>query len=301
MKLRKIMTGIVASSLALSTLAVAASASSLKKVTEADGKSAGLSSGNDSWLVQVFNEGNEEENKPATKYDIDYSKVTGARFTVTIPEKDADGADGNREFWDGATGGGVVLSINGGDIQQGTDAWDTYNWPSKQYWGVTDEALELATDPNKDDDASNDKDLSYEKIDDYTYQLTANGFDNPIANGTAKTIGCMQIALQEWGSSIATIEVVKCEVLDAEGNVLIAFDGLGNVVDGASAPADTDAPATDAPATDAPATDAPATDAPATAGDSTKPSTNTGVESVAVVAGVAVLATGAVIVAKKRK
>ena len=112
MKLRKIMTGIVASSLALSTLAVAASASSLKKVTEADGKSAGLSSGNDSWLVQVFNEGNPDEGKPATKYDIDYSKVTGARFTVTIPEKDADGADGNREFWDGATGGGVVLSIN---------------------------------------------------------------------------------------------------------------------------------------------------------------------------------------------
>ena len=110
MKLRKIMTGIVASSLALSTLAVAASASSLKKVTEADGKSAGLSSGNDSWLVQVYNEGNEAEGKPATKYDIDYSKVTGARFTVTIPEKDADGADGNREFWDGATGGGVVLS-----------------------------------------------------------------------------------------------------------------------------------------------------------------------------------------------
>ena len=36
MKLRKIMTGIVASSLALSTLAVAASASSLKKVTEAE-------------------------------------------------------------------------------------------------------------------------------------------------------------------------------------------------------------------------------------------------------------------------
>ncbi len=295
MKLRKIMTGIVASSLALSTLAVAASASSLKKVTEADGKSAGLSSGNDSWLVQVYNEGNEAEGNPATKYDIDYSKVTGARFTVTIPEKDADGADGNREFWDGATGGGVVLSINGGDIQNGTDAWDTYNWPSKQYWGVTDDALELATDPNKDDDATNDKELSYEKIGDYTYQLTANGFDNPIAKGDAKTIGCMQVALQEWGQSIATIEVVKCEVLDAEGNVLIAFDGLGNVVDGGNS-----APATDAPATDAPATDAPATDAPTT-GDSTKPSTNTGVESVAVVAGVAVLATGAVIVAKKRK
>ena len=299
MKLRKIMTGIVASSLALSTLALAASAASLKKVTEADGKSAGLSSGNDSWLVQVYNEGNEAENKPATKYDIDYSKVTGARFTVTIPEKDAKGADGNREFWDGATGGGVILSINGGDIKQGTDAWDTYNWPSKQYWGVTDEALEIATDPNKDDDASNDKDLSYEKIGDYTYQITGNGFDNPIANGTAKTIGCMQIALAEWGTSIATIEVVKCEVLDAEGNVLIAFDGLGNVVDGGnSAPDDTKAP-DDTQAPDD--TKAPETTVAPTTGDSTKPNTNTGVESVAVVAGIAVLATGAVIVAKKRK
>ena len=53
--------------------------------------------------------------------------------------------------------------------------------------------------------------------------------------------------------------------------------------------------------TDAPATEAPATEAPATAGDSTKPNTNTGVEGVAAVAGVALLAAGAVVVAKKRK
>ena len=48
-------------------------------------------------------------------------------------------------------------------------------------------------------------------------------------------------------------------------------------------------------------TDAPATEAPATTGDSTKPNTNTGVEGVAAVAGVALLAAGAVVVAKKRK
>ena len=53
--------------------------------------------------------------------------------------------------------------------------------------------------------------------------------------------------------------------------------------------------------TDAPATEAPATEAPATTGDSTKPNTNTGVEGVAAVAGVALLAAGAVVVAKKRK
>ncbi len=67
--------------------------------------------------------------------------------------------------------------------------------------------------------------------------------------------------------------------------------GLGGGEEETPAPADTDAPATDAPATEA----------PATTGDSTKPSTNTGVEGIAVVAGVAVLAAGAVVVAKKRK
>lgn len=71
--------------------------------------------------------------------------------------------------------------------------------------------------------------------------------------------------------------------------------GLGSGEEETTAPADTEAPATEAPATEAPATEAPTT------GDSSKPSTDTGVEGIAVVAGVAVLAAGAVVVAKKRK
>lgn len=67
--------------------------------------------------------------------------------------------------------------------------------------------------------------------------------------------------------------------------------GLGSGEEETPAPADTDAPTTDAPATEA----------PTTTGDSSKPSTNTGVEGIAVVAGVAALAAGAVVVAKKRK
>lgn len=290
MKLRKIMTGIVASSLAVSSLAIAASAGGVLKPSA--NPAAGLSTGTGSWLVQLFNVGSEAEGKPATNYDIDYTKVTGARFTIEVTETDADGEEGNREYWRGGIGGAVVLSINGGDIEANTPLYDTYNWPSQAYWGVTDDALNLTTDPNKDDDASNDNPLSSVKIADYTYQVEANGFANPLANGDASEIGCMQIALQDWGNDIACIAVTKCEVLDTDGNVIITFDGDGNVVK-----ADDNQPAD----TDAPATDAPATDAPATTGDSTKPSTNTGVESVAVVAGIAVLATGAVIVAKKRK
>ena len=60
----------------------------------------------------------------------------------------------------------------------------------------------------------------------------------------------------------------------------------------------TDEPTVDEP-TDEPTVDEP-TDEPTT-GDSTKPSTDTGVEGIAAVAGVALLAAGAVVIAKKRK
>lgn len=81
-------------------------------------------------------------------------------------------------------------------------------------------------------------------------------------------------------------------------SVEIEFTVTG--IDAANQPADTEAPDTEAPDTEAPDTQAPATDAPVT-GDSTKDNTNTGVEGVAAVAGVALLAAGAVVVAKKRK
>ena len=110
-----------------------------------------------------------------------------------------------------------------------------------------------------------------------------------------------EVGIQEWSSGIAAVTVTKLEVKDASGNVLVSFDEKGvPTIGGASdtTPDDTQAP-DDTKAPDD--SQAPATEAHATTGDSTKPNTNTGVESVAVVAGIAVLATGAVIVAKKRK
>ena len=286
MKLTKIIAGIAASAVAASTMVVAASAT----LQKAPAPEAGLSSGTGAWLVQLYNKGNEEEGKPATDYGIDYSKVAGIAVTVTIPELDSDGKD-NRIFWDGTIGGSVTFSVNGEDIEEGTDLWDTYNWPNYEYWGVYDEALELSTNPNFDEDATNDKPGSFEKVDDYTYRIVNDSLVNPLANGDARQIGCMQVGLQEWSTSLAQILVTSCEVLDADGNVLISFDQNGVATVGGTS---------NEPTTEEPTTEEPTTEEPTT-GDSTKPSTNTGVESVALVAGVAVLATGAVIVAKKRK
>ena len=285
MKLRKIMAGVVATALAASTLAVAASAACLTKV---EGTESTLSTGTGTWLLQLYNKGNEAENKPETKLDIDYSKIAALTFTFQVNEED-------KELWDGTIGGSVVFSCNGEKlgVQNDEDAakaalFDKYNWPSCEFWGVLDE--ELLGPVGEGSTYDDTKPGKVEKVGDYTYAVTNDQLVNPITAGDVSSIediGCMQVGLQEWGNGIAAVTVTKLEVKDASGNVLVSFDEKGvPTIGGASTPADTTAPAD--------------TTKPTT-GDSTKPNTNTGVESVAVVAGIAVLATGAVIVAKKRK
>ena len=285
MKLRKIMAGVVATALAASTLAVAASAACLTKV---EGTESTLSTGTGMWLLQLYNKGNEAEGKPETKLDIDYSKIAALTFTFQVNEKD-------KELWDGTIGGSVVFSCNGEKLGVQNDEdpakaalFDKYNWPSCEFWGVLDE--ELLGPVGEGSTYDDTKPGKVEKVGDYTYAVTNDILVNPITAGDASSIedmGCMQVGLQEWGSGIAAVTVTKLDVKDASGNVLVSFDEKGvPTIGGASTPADTTAPAD--------------TTKPTT-GDSTKPNTNTGVESVAVVAGIAVLATGAVIVAKKRK
>ena len=291
MKLRKIMAGVVATALAASTLAVAASAACLTKV---EGTEATLSTGTGMWLLQLYNKGNEAEGKPETKLDIDYSKIAALTFTFQVNEED-------KELWDGTIGGSVVFSCNGEKLGVQNDEdpakaalFDKYNWPSCEFWGVLDE--ELLGPVGEGSTYDDTKPGKVEKVGDYTYAVTNDILVNPITAGDASSIedmGCMQVGLQEWGSGIAAVTVTKLDVKDASGNVLVSFDEKGvPTIGGASTPADTTAPAD---------ITAPADTTAPTTGDSTKPNTNTGVESVAVVAGIAVLATGAVIVAKKRK
>ena len=233
----------------------------------------GLSSaGGAMWLSQVFNTGNPDEIKPATDYGIDLSKIAKLSATVSIPDND------NRIFFDGSWGGAIVLSINGGDIGTSGALFDKYNWVSYDFWGLPDE--ELGVTP------AEDKALACEKIGDYTYKVTSKEFENPFANGDAKEVGCVQVAIQDWASSaLFDTDLVSFEVLDANDNVLISFDQNGKATVGGGSSSSTPAPST---------------------GDSTPaPSTgnnvDTGVESVAMVVGVAALAAGAVVLSRKRK
>jgi hypothetical protein len=293
MKLRKIMAGVVATALAASTLAVAASAACLTKV---EGTESTLSTGTGMWLIQLYNKGNEAEGKPETKLDIDYSKIAALTFTFQVNEED-------KELWDGTIGGnGEKLGVQNDEDAAKAALFDKYNWPSCEFWGVLDE--EVLGPVGEGSTLDDTKTTKTEKVGDYTYAVTNNTLVNPITAGDVSSIdeiGCMQVGIQEWSSGIAAVTITKCEVKDASGNVLVSFDEKGvPTIGGASdtTPDDTQAP-DDTKAPDD--SQAPADTTAPTTGDSTKPNTNTGVESVAVVAGIAVLATGAVIVAKKRK
>lgn len=212
-------------------------------------------------LVPYFNgEAKADQGKPVGGIDgLDYSKISKIALTFSVAEVD-------RDFWDGNIGGALVLSINGGDLgcdDHKSDKYDKYNWPAQEWWGIVDDDLGITT--------SGDGKLSAVKVADYTYKVTSNAFDNPLANGDANEIGLIQVALQDYaGTALCQCQVDKVELLDTSDNVLVTFDSKGDytLAGGASAPAN---------------------------------NVDTGVEGVAAVVGVAALAAGAVVISRKRK
>lgn len=101
------------------------------------------------------------------------------------------------------------------------------------------------------------------------------------------------LTLQNY--SEITVLVNNVVFKDASGNVIL------DVAAGGAAPAQTEAPATEAPAATPAETTAAAATGNTAAASGDKGNADTGVEGVAVVAGLAIVAAGAIVVAKKRK
>ncbi|MBD5384136.1 MAG: hypothetical protein HDR72_03945 [Ruminococcaceae bacterium] len=227
-----------------------------------------------SWMVVPFFDGVAEadQGKPVGGIDgLDYSKIAKISCTFSVAEED-------RDFWDGAIGGALVLSMNGGDLgcdDHKSDKYDTYNWVAQEWWGVDDEELGIVS--------TGDEKIPSVKVGDYTYKVTSNAFENPLANGDANEIGLIQVCMADYaGTALCQCVVEKVELLDASDNVLVTFDDKGNytVASGSSTPAP---------------------DKTDDAAPSTPGNVDTGVEGVAAVVGVAALAAGAVVLSRKRK
>lgn len=272
MKLRKI-SAVAASAVAAAALAASANAALVVPETAAPGGAFGT--GN--WMIKVF--------CPSEGIDngIDWSQL--GSFTVTTKPADPD-------WWEGQTGGALYVSCGPTSITPAD-----HNWVSSDYWGVIDEDLELET-------LDTTKALAYEALGDYTYSITLNITDDNCVYPEVldSPDGYIQIGIQEWGSDMSDVEVISLVCYDKSGAVMATFDGSGNMTAGTAAttaaPAATEAPAAET-TSDVAATTATAGDTTA-AVTSSKGSPDTGIADVAAVAGIAVVAAGALVVAKKR-
>ena len=269
MKIAKILSAAAACAVA-STLAVSASA----QLTTVD--STGIfSSGTGSWMPVVYSDGTfDASEKDVTDPGFDCREIAVVEVTFTPADP---------EWWEGEVGGAIVLSN-----KSATDS--THNWNGKEFWGVVDEELELAT-------IDESKPVRAVKTGDLQYTLTMNVDDT---NNVVDDYALVQVAFQEWSAGMSDITVLGMTLKDASGNVLVSYDANGNVTTAApAAPADEDTtPEEDTTPTD---TTSDNNTAPAAPAADSKGSPDTGVEGVAAVAGLAVIAAGAVVLSKKRK
>ena len=271
MKLRKAVAGTAAAAVAVSALAVSAGASLLV----VDNAPSHLSSGSGMWMAKVYcpSEG--------IDFGIDYASIKTVKFQITTDDTD---------FFEGMFGGAVVMSCGPASLCP-----EDHNWIQSSYWGCIDEENGFET---QDVTAP----LLAETLGDYTYQLTLNVDDSNCLYAVDSPDAYAQIALMEWGQDMSQIVVKGMQCYDADGNEVIAFDGEGNLLTGASDEANE---AVTLPATDEEqpvvTDEAPAAGDVDAATDSSKGSPDTGVADVAAVAGLAIVAAGAVVVAKKRK
>ena len=282
MRFRKLIAGAAALTIAAASLATAAGAE-LIEIDDVKGAN-GLNifdSTSSSWMPIGYSNGERDaSSKDVIDYGVDWSKAATIEVVFVVDDQDPNYS---RDEWDGGFGGAIVLSSQ-------ADGNTTHNWNAKDFWGVVDEELELDT-------IDSSKAITLEKIGDYTYKAVCPVDDDNYVVDNAQLV---QICIQDWsGVTWWAMRVDSMTVLDASGNAIIGWDSTGNVVGAtaaAAAPAEEPAPA----ATEEPAP-APATGDVAAATDSSKGSPDTGVADVAAVAGLAIVAAGAVIVAKKRK
>ena len=281
MKLNKIISGIAAAAVTASALAVSSGAA----LVVSSATNTGFSSTAGMWMQQIY------VPSQGVDFGIDPREMGKVVFTITpdVPED-----------FEGGTGGAVVISSG---PQNG--APEDHNWVSSQFWGVYDEDKEIfGRDPENDTNP-----IHTEIVGDYTYTLTVN-IDNTncVQEESYAAEDCyVQIAFQEWGNELfSDTKVLSLDIYDKSGALMATFDGDGNLTAGAaknggSAAAAPAAEETAAPAAETTAAPAPAAGDVAAATDSTKGSPDTGIEDVAAVAGLALVAGGAFIVAKKRK
>ena len=257
MNFKKIAAGVIASALAVSTLAISASAN-IYPIPDDVRDPALLTDAN--WLLQLYNVGNPAENKPAiTDRDLDLQAINNFIFyleLVPFPDLDLGLSLDMYDVSIDGFGGNVIYSANGGTIGSAAESdwyneeigqtyFGKYNWPNgNTWWGL----------PEKDDtyegrpqdqggegtnqgtaDYSGAQRLVLEYVNTFAYRLELD-----IAKEYGETDPdyvwpeggeCYQVGLQEWGNDPTYGVKVDLLILkDVDGNFLMAFNEFGEEI-----------------------------------------------------------------------
>ena len=312
MKLNKLIASLSAAAVAAAAMGVSASA--VLKVVPQDGH---FRSGTGSWMPVIYSDQTfDASEKDYTDYGIDCTKIATIEVTITTDDPD---------FFDGSFGGAIVLSSKG-------EGHSEHNWNGKEYWGTQDEEREIDT-------LATDKPVQFVKTGDLTYtgvltvddsncvfegyqlvQVAVQEWGQDMSNIVVKSMvlkdadGNVMISFDENGKASLPLVEAGAAADDAAADDAadedVATDDAADEDVAADDAADEDVAADDTADEDVAADDvadeAPADEAPVAgdvdaAVDSTKGSPDTGVADVAAVAGLAIVAAGAVLVSKKRK
>lgn len=274
MKLRKIMAGIIATSVA-GTMAVAASAQYDAFLMYADAD----------WYPQAMDATGHTEGSDGTvtEWTAGTAEVTkDGTYTVSVADIKASSVDeetGEETMAPALAEGAVVFNVDIADLGTALGFGKDCEGYDKNMSAA--EKMELAKSKGV-----NVTDVKITQVKDgETTEVAVDS--SKIFFGDIEGNGKLRIELyNEYGDTKADAPLKVSDIYFNEGlNVTFTISGIDAILGGNTTPDETEAPATDAPTT----------------GDSSKPNSNTGVEGVAAVAGVAVVAAGAVIVAKKRK
>ena len=251
--------------LAAAAMTATASVSASATLTLVDDGAPNLTSQISMWMCQVY------VPNAGIDFGIDCPNVGSVQITFT---------PATPEDFENLFQGAVIVS-------SGPTLSADHNWNQKEFAGVNDSDLGFT--------ASDEKELTCEKTGDYTYTVTCPVDDTNsfLEDAMADPSAYAQVAVADYGSDFSDITITKLELFDKSGASMAVFDGKGNLTSSASAAATTTTTSSDTQAATAGDTTA--------ATDSSKGSPDTGIEDVAVVAGLALVAGGAIAVAKKRK
>ncbi len=243
MNFKKIIAGTAASVMAVSSLAAYVSASAIYVPEETPANGCSIDS---NWLVRLYSE---DETNPID-YGLDLTKLDkfDIYFEMVKSSDEVLGIDPEMYDYsiDGVFAGSFIYSQNGGPVIGSADKegettpyddketmYKHYNWPTLEWWAVPEEGdsaegQEAGTNKGNVD---YNKTLHVEYVNPFSYKLeyVVSADESRSDPRWRDDATLYQVGLQEWSSVVACqLKVNLMTIYDEDGNLAIAFDGLGN-------------------------------------------------------------------------